>query len=324
MSGSSRFFVSSSIRSSGVMIAPARALAQPHSPGIGNRDAVDNGARVICSTQRMRGGAPPCFMVWNDEGEEALQYARDHGVLFVQGVGNKGCDIDTLEGENVYNAGFDNFIGVASATNADDLSAETNFGKTLVPVAAPSFQMTTIDIVEPYKIKGGQGTSYSTPIVSGVCALVWAAHPGWNHHQVRDAVFRSAEYKQSLFPWVSHGRVNAAYAVSVREGVDSDGDGVTDAGDDNCPFRANPFQEDADGDGTGDACDPEIDGDGFPYPVDCDDFNPRIHPYAADPCDGLDTDCDGSDGVPEVPDNGVDDDCDGKVDEGCFLRLVTF
>ena len=80
----------------------------------------------------------------------------------------------------------------------------------------------------------------------------------------------------------------------------------------------------ADADGTGDACDPEIDGDGFPYPVDCDDFNPRIHPYAADPCDGLDTDCDGSDGVPEVPDNGVDDDCDGKVDEGCFLRLVTF
>ncbi|MBI4848652.1 MAG: M6 family metalloprotease domain-containing protein [Nitrospirae bacterium] len=36
--------------------------------------------------------------------------------------------------------------------------------------------------------------------------------------------------------------------------IDSDLDGITDAAD-NCPYNANPAQEDADSDGTGDACD---------------------------------------------------------------------
>ena len=70
---------------------------------------------------------------------------------------------------------------------------------------------------------------------------------------------------------------------------------------------------DADGDGhASDSCG----GD------DCDDSEASVYPGAADPCDGVDQNCDGTDGVPEIPDNGVDDDCDGQVDEGCFIGAV--
>ena len=44
--------------------------------------------------------------------------------------------------------------------------------------------------------------------------------------------------------------------------------------------------------------------------------DPDVHPAASDPCDGVDQNCDGNDGVPEVCDNGLDEDCDGVTDEG--------
>ena len=40
------------------------------------------------------------------------------------------------------------------------------------------------------------------------------------------------------------------------------------------------------------------DGDGYLPPSDCDDTNPKVHPFALETC------------------NGVDDDCDGDIDEG--------
>ena len=84
---------------------------------------------------------------------------------------------------------------------------------------------------------------------------------------------------------------------------DSDGDGVCDRDDlcdgfddaldadgdtfpddcDNCPNDAQPQQA-----GTDD------DGDGFGRPCDCDDDNALVHPEAAEICDSLDNDCDGT------------------------------
>ena len=88
--------------------------------------------------------------------------------------------------------------------------------------------------------------------------------------------------------------------------ADGDVDGVGDACDD-CPAAADFSQRNSDGDAYGDACDPcpnqpavgddhlDADGDGVAACAgDCNDAAPSVHPGAAETCDGLDNDCNGT------------------------------
>ncbi len=135
---------------------------------------------------------------------------------------------------------------------------------------------------------------------------------------------------------------------------DKDGDGIAD-GPDNCPNVFNPQQGDFDFDGLGDLCDQDDDNDMTPDELDCAPKDPKVHPEAAEVCDGLDNDCnyvvdegfpdadfdgwkdctdddDDNDSTPDSADcapfdaavnpkaseacNGKDDDCDSSTDEG--------
>jgi hypothetical protein len=94
--------------------------------------------------------------------------------------------------------------------------------------------------------------------------------------------------------------------VDVTTPSDRDGDGFPD--DEDCapddpdrfpgaPEQCNGLDDDCDGALDPDA-DQDLDGDGASWCVDCEDNNAAYHPGAEDPLgDGVDQDCDGTDGI---------------------------
>lgn len=126
------------------------------------------------------------------------------------------------------------------------------------------------------------------------------------------------------------------HAASVSPAVlaDLDGDGVPNATD-NCPFTANPGQEDTDNDAIGDACDNcpgvfnpwQIDTDRDGVGDDCDNCVTVSNPNQTDTdsdtwgdaCDCGPGDATTYPGATEVVADGTDQDCDGADD--CYQDL---
>jgi subtilisin family serine protease len=119
--------------------------------------AADHGADVISmsfsSTQS------------SQELQAAIAYANSKSVVCVAAAGNDG------EQTMVYPAGYhSSVIGVASTNDQDIRSSFSNYGNTLVTVAAPGEGVVTLYPGNNYA--EGWGTSFSAPLVAGGAALL--------------------------------------------------------------------------------------------------------------------------------------------------------
>lgn len=161
--------------------------------------------------------------------EALLQDARDAGIVVVAAAGNcggpnyelNGC---TFEGQMLYPATSEYTIAVAGTTSGDTRASFSSEGER-VDIAAPATGNIRTTLYNPGVQAGGysasiQGTSFASPIVSGLVASMLAQWPDATPRDVRamlvDTALKVAEMDQSQFTeQLGFGRMRPVDAIEL-------------------------------------------------------------------------------------------------------------
>ncbi len=195
--------------------------------------AVDNGASII----NMSFNTFPFVCAHVKEVRKAFDYAYKHNVLIVNAAGNDGADLDKEKyflGQGSDGKEHDTYIRVGATTTllGDSLvSGFSQFGEKTVDLFAPG---TAIYSTFPgNKYQSWLGTSFATPIVAGIAALLKSYYPTLTAKQIKEILMESV-YKPDIMvipPWSpdfenkmpfskmskSGGIVNAYNAVKLAD-----------------------------------------------------------------------------------------------------------
>jgi len=160
--------------------------------------AVKNGANVIS----MSFGSKEYI----EAVKVACDYAWQNGLLLIASSGNDG--IDKIN----YPASFESVIAVGSIDRYDELSHFSNYGINQ-ELVAPGENIVSIAPNNEYV--AFSGTSASSPIVSGISALIWSAYPNITNLELRKILRKSADDLglQGYDVYYGYGKVNASRAL---------------------------------------------------------------------------------------------------------------
>ena len=163
--------------------------------------AANNGAKVI---NLSLGGSSS-----SDTLKNAVNYAWNKGCVLVAAAGNDNTSAP------LYPAYYDNCIAVAATDQNDTKASFSNYG-VWVDVAAPGVSI--YSTMPNHRNQIGilnygvlSGTSMSTPHVTGMAALIFAAKTGWTNTEVRTRITSSIDSTSGFTTTI--GRVNAFKAV---------------------------------------------------------------------------------------------------------------
>jgi serine protease len=109
--------------------------------------------------------------------EDAVVYAYEHNVVFVAAAGNDGVQ------PVGYPANHSLVIGVGGTDQADLRRSSSNYGEHL-DMAAPGADIHSTQVGNNYGTSGG--TSFSSPLVAGVAALMLSQNPCLGPRQIQD------------------------------------------------------------------------------------------------------------------------------------------
>jgi type VII secretion-associated serine protease mycosin len=205
---------------SGVLgVAPAASLLSASvgfGPDDGDSDqqiadavtwSVDHGAQVInLSLTRNTLDWPPSW-------DKAFLYAQDHNVVVVAAAGNRGSGTEEVGAP----ATMPGVLGVGGVTESGVSSTDASAQGITLGIAAPSENLVGV-------IPGGgyvlwDGTSGAAPIVSGIVALVRAAHPELSAANVINRILATARDRGAPGPDDLYGYGLVDAAAAVREDV---------------------------------------------------------------------------------------------------------
>eukprot|EP00930_Biecheleria_cincta_P062208 TRINITY_DN476_c0_g1_i4.p1 TRINITY_DN476_c0_g1~~TRINITY_DN476_c0_g1_i4.p1 ORF type:complete len:1532 (+),score=276.30 TRINITY_DN476_c0_g1_i4:320-4597(+) len=149
----------------------------------------------------------------------AIERADRAGMLFVAAAGNEASNNDDV-GSYPANYPSSSIISVASTTLAGKLSSFSNYGETMVDVAAPGSDI--FSSVPHGKYASLSGTSMACPHVSGLAALVWLYRPRLSAHQVKEIILQSAVRQHALKGTsATDGIINARRALALASAYEA-------------------------------------------------------------------------------------------------------
>jgi len=168
------------------------------------RWAVDNGADVINMSLTRN------TLEWPTSWDEAFLYAMDHDVVVVAAAGNRGSGTTQVGAP----ATMPGVLTVGGVDRTGGASWDASSQGITIAVSAPSEQLVGATPGGGYVL--WDGTSGATPIVSGIVALVRAAHPGLSAANVIERLVSTATPAgvDGIDPIYGYGLVDAAAAVS--------------------------------------------------------------------------------------------------------------
>lgn len=155
------------------------------------RYAVDNGANIINMSFGKDFSPEKSFV------DEAVKYAAEHNVLLVHASGNDGQNIDDADNfptkQLLDGTRANNWleVGATSMKANKNFTAEfSNYGRKNVDLFAPGVDI--VGLAPDNSYDQMDGTSFASPVVSGVAALVWSYYPELTASELKDVLLNSS------------------------------------------------------------------------------------------------------------------------------------
>ena len=119
----------------------------------------------------------------------AIDYAGDKGVIVIASVGNEG----TASGPDQYYlpAAYDSVIGVGCVDKDLNVCSYSNKNDSVF-VVAPGDKVASLSLL-PGVVTTMDGTSFSTPFVTGLAALLLEMHPGMTTAEFKEILIATSD-----------------------------------------------------------------------------------------------------------------------------------
>ncbi len=175
------------------------------------RYATDNGAQIINISLGSFGIAG-----YTDDDNAAIRYAYERGVVIVIAAGNgdlnggRGYDLTRVPQSPVCNDNGNNMVLGVGATDANNRyrTEWSNYGD-CVDIYAPGEDVLSTSIVLGYK--PSNGTSFSSPIVAGVAALILSTYPEMSNTTLYNYIINNSTTNKILDAEAIAQAINSTY-----------------------------------------------------------------------------------------------------------------